>query len=222
MSDKSIYFKNLPFWEHLSSDEKKLIIENSTITEYEKGRIIHSDEDKCLGMIYIISGEIRTYLLSEGGREITLFKLYDNDSCALSASCIISEITFPSQMKAEKDCKVLIISSSIFSKIANQNIYLKCYMYELLTKRFSSVVKTMEQLLFLRFDKRLATFLLSECKRTGSREIHMTHEQIAQHINSAREVVARMLKRFELNGLVELKRGSIKIIDIEKIKTIND
>lgn len=222
MSDKNIYLKILPFWEHLSSDEKNLINESSIITEYGKGKIIHSDDDKCLGMIYIISGEIRTYLLSEGGREITLFRLHDNDSCVLSASCIINEITFPSQMKAEKDCKVLTISSSIFSKIANQNIYLKCYMYELLTKRFSSVVKTMEQILFMGFDKRLATFLLSETKRTGSNEINMTHEQIAQHINSAREVVARMLKRFESDGIVELKRGSIKIIDIEKIKAIND
>lgn len=220
MADKNIYFKNFPFWEHLSNDEKNLINESSTITEYEKGRIIHSDQDKCLGMIYIISGEIRTYLLSEGGREITLFRLYDNDSCVLSASCIINEITFPSQMKAEKDCKVMIISSSIFSKIAHQNIYLKCYMYELLTKRFSSVVKTMEQLLFMGFDKRLATFLVSESKRTGSSEIHMTHEQIAQHINSAREVVARMLKRFELEGIVTLKRGTIKIINIDKIKKI--
>lgn len=217
MAEKTEYLEKIPFWNYLSEKEKNLVIEQSAITEYEKGRIIYSDKDKCLGIIYLLSGEIRTYILSESGREITLFRLYNDDTCVLSASCVINEITFPTQMKAEKNCKIIIISSSVFSSLAANNIYVKSYMYETLTKRFSSVVKTMEQMLFSGFDSRLASFLVSEIERTGKKEIKMTHEQVAQHINSAREVVARTLKKFEKDGIVSLKRGTILITDTDKL-----
>lgn len=218
--DKISIIKKMPFWENLTDKEKEIILEQSVITEYEKGRIIHSDKDKCLGMMYIISGEIRTYITSEEGREITLYRLHKDDSCVISASCIITEITFPTQIKAEKDCKIIIISSSILSKINENNIYVRCYMYETLTKRFSSVVKAMEQMLFVNFDKRLATFLLSEKNRTDKTELKMTHEQIAMNINSAREVVTRTLKKFEKENIVTLKRGAIIINDENKLRKI--
>lgn len=222
MTDNNIIFNNLPFWKNLSKYEKDLVISQSVIVEYEKGKIIHSNEDKCLGMIYLVSGEIRTYILSDSGREITLFRLHNDDCCVLSASCVINEITFQSQMKAEKNCKVIILSSAVFSKLSNNNIYVRCYMYETLANRFSSVVKAMEQMLFINFDARLATFLMSETERTKKNEIKMTHEQVAMYINSAREVVARTLKKFEKDSIVELKRGTIIIRDLKKLSDIKN
>ena len=214
------FAKRLPFWDKLSESEKEFVNTYSNVVEYEKGRIIHSDNDNCLGMIMMLEGEIRTYILSPEGREITLFRLYKNDCCVMSASCVIKEINFSSQMVAEKDCKILVISSGIFSRLAEKNIYVKCYLYEVLANKFSSVMITMQQILFKGFDKRLAEFLVAETDRTGTNVIKMTHQQIAQHTNSAREVVARMLKKFNDEGIVEVNRGVIKIIDKDKLENI--
>ena len=218
LSGKESLLKNLPFFEHLSDDEKKQADSYSSVREYKKGSLIHSGGSECLGMIMLISGEIRTYILSEEGREITLFRLYPKDTWVLSASCVISQITFDTHMTAEADCSVLVLSSGFFSALCEKNIYARCYMYELLTERFSSVMWTMQQILFKGFDRRLAAFLISEYERTGLKQIKMTHEQIAQHTSSAREVVARMLKRFAADGLVEVKRGLITLKDTDALK----
>ncbi len=213
-------FEKLPYWQQLTEDQKQLFKKRSNIKLYKKGQIIHGGENECLGMIWILKGEIRTYILSDEGREITLFRLYSGDTCVLSAACAIAQITFETQMIAQEDCRVLILDAGAFSLLTEQNIYARCYMYELLVDRFSSVMWTMQQILFMGFDRRLSSFLLNEYERTGSRDIKMTHEQIAQHTSSAREVVARMLKRFAADGLVEYKRGVNRLKDVEGIKKL--
>ena len=138
----------------------------------------------------------------------------------LSASCVISQITFDTQMTVEEDCDLLVVNSGAFGRLSEQNIYVKCFMYEQMAERFSSVMWTMQQILFARMDQRLAGFLLQEYDRTGNMKIHMTQEQIALQINSAREVVARTLKRFIADGLVEVGRGVIILRDTEKLREI--
>ena len=171
-------------------------------------------------MFLVISGEIRTYLLSEEGREITLFRLYPNDICVLSASCVISQITFDTFMTAKQETEVLIVPANAIALLKERNINVKCFLYELAVKRFSDVMWSMQQIMFKSLDKRLAEFLLAEAERTGSDTIRMTHEQIAQHISSAREAVARMLKRFSEDGLVELRRGAITLRDKNRLNRL--
>lgn len=212
----------LPFWNSLNENQKQYIEQNSVIRHYEKGTTIFSCGASCLGLTYIINGSIRVYINSEEGREITLFRLKENSTCVLSASCVINQISFDTQMETEQDCDILIVNSKAFKHITKENIYVKCFMYELMTKRFSSVMWTMQQILFSKFDKRLATFLISESERTKSNEIHMTQEDIAKQVNSAREVVTRMLKRFAADGMIEIKRGYIIIKNINDLKEIEN
>ena len=171
-------------------------------------------------MLFILSGEIRTYLLSDEGREVTLFRLYPGQLCVLSASCVISQITFDTQMTAGMDTEVLIIPANVIAALKEKNLYVRCFLYELATKRFSDVMWAMQQIMFKGLDRRLAEFLLAEAERTGSDTIRMTHEQIAQHISSAREAVARMLKSFSEDGLVELKRGAITLRDKNRLNCL--
>ena len=210
----------LPFWTSLTEQEKEILRKSAVIRRYEKGSFIHSSDRDCLGMLFILSGEIRTYILSDEGREVTLFRLYAGDLCVLSASCVISQITFDTQMTAQRDTEVLIIPANIVAMLKEQNLAVRCCLYELATARFSDVMWAMQQLLFKGLDRRLAGFLLSEAERTGSDTICMTHEQIAQHISSAREAVARMLKQFSEEGLVELKRGAITLRDFDSLKQL--
>ena len=210
----------LPFWSSLSDDEKEIVHQRSVVRPYAKGTVINNCNNECLGMILVLSGEIRTYLLSDEGREVTLFRLYSNDLCVLSASCVISQITFETQMIAQQDTEALIIPVSVIAALKERNIYVRCFLYELATKRFSDVMWAMQQILFKGLDRRLAGFLVAEAERTGSNMIRMTHEQIAQHISSAREAVARMLKHFADDGLVEVKRGTITLLDIDALKAL--
>ncbi len=210
----------LPFWTSLTEQEKEILRKSTVIRRYEKGSFIHSSDRDCLGMLFILSGEIRTYILSDEGREITLFRLYPNDLCVLSASCVISQISFDTQMTARQDTEVLIIPPNITALLKEQNISVRCFLYEQATERFSEVMWAMQQILFKGLDQRLAAFLVEECERTNSNTVRMTHEQIARNISSAREAVARMLKQFTQDGLVELKRGEIIIKDTDGLKRL--
>ncbi len=215
--------EKLSYWSLLSDTEKRMVKASAIVKRYESGSPLHGNCDKggsCLGMIYVISGELRAYILSEEGREITLFRLQKGDSCVLSASCIISQIDFDTLITAISDADVLIVPTAVFGKLINDNIYVRCFMYELAAEHFSTVMWVMQQLLFNRFDQRLATFLLNEYQRTGVPEIRMTQEQIAQNVNSAREVVARMLKQFASDGLIENQRGIIALKDISGLKKL--
>ena len=211
---------HLPFWSSLSEDEKERVRQRAFVNHYEKGNIINNCNNECLGMLLVLSGEIRTYLLSEEGREVTLFRLYSGDLCVLSATCVISQITFETQMIAQQDTKVLIIPVDVIAALKEKNIYAKCFLYELATKRFSDVMWAMQQILFKGLDRRLAEFLLAEAELTDSNVIHMTHEQIAQHISSAREAVARMFKHFAEDGLVDVKRGAITLLDTDGLRNL--
>lgn len=211
----------LPFWGALTEQERDTVQKSAFLRRYEKGAQVHSGGQECLGLLLVLSGEIRTYLLSGEGREITLFRLYPGDVCVLSASCVLSQISFDTQLTAQQDTQVLVIPASVVALLRDTNLAARCYLYELATQRFSDVMWAMQQLLFRQLDQRLAAFLLAEYRRTGSPTVAMTHEQLAQQISSAREAVARILKQFAEDGLVELKRGAITILNpagLEKLQ----
>lgn len=212
--------ERLPFWKLLTDSEKELVQQNAVIRLYKKGTRVYSSERECLGILFVMQGEMRTYLLSEEGREVTLFRIYPNDLCVLSASCVISQISFDTQMSAQRDTEALIIPPNIVLFLKEKSLSVRCFLYELATKRFSDVMWAMQQILFKRLDQRLALFLMQESQRLGTDTIHMTHEQIAQQISSAREAVARMLKQFSEDGLVELKRGAIRLLDQKGLKAL--
>ncbi len=212
----------LPFWSNLSQEEKDLCDVSSVTNRYPAGQFLLGDcgGQQCLGMLHILSGELRAFILSEEGREITLFRLGAGDYCVLSASCILSQIKFETQLSVTKDAEVLVIPSGVYGKLMESNIYVRCFTYELATERFSTVMWVMEQIIFFGFDKRLANFFLAEYHRTGKTEIHMTQEEIAESTNSAREVVARMIHQFASDGLIESRRGVIILKDLTGLQNL--
>ena len=219
--EKEQRIKELPFWNSLTAQQKDILRRSALTRKYPKGSYIYSGDKDCLGLLYLTSGEIRTYLLSDEGREVTLFRLYPTELCVLATSSVISQISFETHMTAQKDTEVLIIPAGMVSLLKEQNIYVRCFLYELATQRFSDVMWSMQQILFQGLDRRLANFLLAEQERVGSDTIRMTHEQIALHISSAREAVARILKQFSEEGLVELKRGAIILCDREALAKLD-
>ena len=210
----------LEFWSRLSQTEQSRLIENTYPAEYSGGEMIHGGDGDCLGIMLVEKGKVRVYMLSEDGREITLYRLHEGDVCILSSSCVLSEVTFDVHIDADMDCELLIINSKVYSELAESNIYVENFTLREGMSRFSDVMWAMQQILFMSLDKRLAGFLMDEIARTGELEIQLTHDQIAKYISSAREVVSRMLKYFASEDIVELSRGKIVIKDKNKLKKI--
>ena len=221
--EKSIfepYLKEIfPFWDNISDADKETLCSNTHALTYTKGAVIYDGSD-CSGVILVRTGCIRVSLISENGKEITLYRLYPGDICMLSASCVIQAVTFDVTIEAEENSECFIISPQAFSKVSERNPQIKIFALETAVSRFSDVMWVMQQILFMSTDKRLAVFLTDESARTGSNTIELTHEQIAKYIGSAREVVSRMLKYFSKEGIVEVSRKGIKIKDKEKLRKL--
>ena len=218
--DKKLLQRSLDFWDKINPAEKDLLLNNISNIGYAPGENIHSADNDCIGVMIVKKGTLRTYILSEEGREITLYRLYESEVCILSASCLLSEITFDVHIDAEIPSQILLINSNVFENIKSRNIYVENFVYRTIIDKFSDVMWAMQQILFMSFDKRLAVFLLDEISRESTDIINLTHDQIARYLGSAREVVSRMLKYFENENILELSRGKIQVIDRKKLKKI--
>lgn len=210
--------KYLPFWDRLTEEEFDQLCKDTKAITYDRGESVHSPLNECIGVILVKQGELRTYILSEDGKEVTLYRMNEGDVCILSASCLLSNITFDVNIDAEKKTEILLISASFFAQLQNEHEFVENFALKITAERFSDVIWSIEQILFMKFDKRLAVFLLDESAKVKDNKLNITHEKIAQYMGSAREVVSRMLKFFEKEGLVSLSRGGIDIIDKDKLK----
>ena len=207
-----------PFWQQLTDGEKE-IVESSVYTEkYNKGMLMHRTEDSCKGLMTVLSGQLRTYILSEEGREVTLFRVLSEEVCVLSASCLLDSITFDVLIEATDDTEVLVLPSAVLKQLTENNPYVELYLYKAATEKFSDVMWTMQQILFLKIDQRVAQFLWDEMVQTNSMSLSFTHDEIAKYIGSAREVVTKVLKYMSKENVVELKRGTITVLDKEKLR----
>ena len=200
----------LPFWTALSAAERDMAARAAFLRRYDRGQPIYEGGSGCLGLVCVVSGGVRAYLLSEEGREVTLFRLAPGDVCILSASCVIQQITFDLHIAAERACELLVLPAEAFERLEGS-----CE-----AERFSAAMEAVQRLLFERFDRRLAGFLLAESEKNGAREVRMTHEELARQLSSAREVVARTPKRFADAGLVELRRGAVRLIDPARLRAL--
>ena len=180
---------------------------------------MHGCDGQCLGMIRVQTGRLRACMLSDDGREITLYRLTDGDACVLAAACVIRQITFEVQLVADAPTELLILGAHVFQQLTAENIHVECCMYRLATERFSDVMWAMQQLLFTSFDKRLAQYLWDESDHARA-PVRATHEQIARDTGAVRETVTRMLRHFADDGIVSLGRGTVTVADAEKLRRL--
>ena len=211
-----------PMWDKLDNAHQQALAGGMQQRSVEKGEIIHSGDMDCTGLYLVASGQLRAYILSEDGREISIYRLFQRDICLFSASCIMRSIQFQITIQAEKDSLLYIIPAELYKKLMEQSAPLANYTNEIMASRFSEVMWLIEQILWKSFDKRLAAYLLEESALEGSLELTTTHELIARHLGSAREVVTRMLRYFQGEGMVKLSRGLILLSDPAALERLRD
>ena len=200
-----------PIWNKLQTDQQDRIRSNLNFRTVKKGTILHNGDMDCTGLLLVKAGQLRAYILSDEGREITIYRLFDRDLCLFSASCIMRSIQFEVTIQAEKDTDIMEASAPV----AN-------YTNELMASRFSEVMWLMEQVMWKSLDKRVAAFLLEEASIEGSSVLKITHEAIANHLGTHREVITRMLRYFQSEGMVRLSRGMVRLLDEDRLRQLQD
>ncbi|MBQ9057991.1 MAG: Crp/Fnr family transcriptional regulator [Atopobiaceae bacterium] len=208
----------LPFWEELSEQDKNLLAQSSTVQRFSRGEQITGKAAECLGGFIVVEGAVRSYMMSEEGREVTIARMRPSEPCLLGASCVLHSIAFDVFMEAELDSTCIIIPPQALNAVFEHDMRAENWSLNTIVDRFSDIMWSMQQILFMSFDRRLAIFLYEESSRTKSDELRMTQEQIAKHLGSAREVVSRMLSYFSDEGLVEVGRGRVVIRDRVRLR----
>ena len=212
----------LPFWNKLTVEQQQRIENVIEFRQIKKDTHIHDSSADCLGLVAVRSGQLRAYILSEDGREITISRMAQYDVSLLSASCVMPDMQFNVMIEAEKDTEFWSIPACLFKNLVEESLAVSNYSRNLLSGNFSELMWLMEQIMWKSFDKRLAAFLLEESQLEETDTLRMTHEKIANHMGTAREVVTRMLRYFQGEGMVKLTRGTIELTDKKKLRALGN
>ena len=210
-----------PVWDNMTPQQQQAISAGLVSQSVKKGTMLHSGGTDCTGLLLIKTGQLRAFILSREGREVTLYRLFDRDICLFSASCMMRSIQFDVAISAEKDTQMWIIPSDIYKPIMEQSAYVANYTNEIMASRFSEVMWLMEQVMWNSMDKRVAAFLLEEASIEDTDRLHITHEIIANHLGTHREVITRMLRYLQSEGMVRLARGTVELADRAKLETLS-
>lgn len=211
-----------PIWNKLTAIQKQKISGSAVERTVKKGTMLHNGSMDCTGLLIVRHGQLRAYILSDAGREISLYRLFDLDICLFSASCILHSIQFEVIIEAEKETDLIVIPAEVYKGILEESAPAANFTNEIMASRFSEVMWLLEQILWKSFDRRLAGFLLEEAALEGTDSLKITHEIIGSHLGNPREVVTRMLRYFQSEGMVRLSRGAVEITDPEKLRRISN
>ena len=202
-----------PVWNKLTASQQERILGSLMERKIRKGTVIHNGSMDCTGLLLVKAGQLRAYILSDEGREVTICRFFEMDICLFSASCVLPNIQFDITIEAEKDSEVWTIPPNILKELMEESAPMANYLNQILASRLSEIIWLMEQIMWKSFDKRLAAFLLEESTLEGSNVLKITHEKIANHLGTAREVVTRMLRYFQNEKMIRLTRGTVEILD---------
>ena len=209
-----------PIWDKMTKDQQERILSVAEFRKVKSGTVLHDGSPDCLGMLLVRSGQLRAYILSDEGREVTISRFFEMDICLFSASCVMPNMMFDIFIEAEKDCELWIIPACLYQNLMDESIAISNYSHNLITNHFSELMWLMEQIMWKSFDKRLAAFLLEESAVEDTTSLKITHEKIANHMGTAREVVTRMLRYFQSEGMVKLTRGTVELTDLKRLKNL--
>ena len=181
------------------------------------GEIAFRKGDACRSFILVLAGCVPVQLSSEGGREVTLYRVRPGDTCALTTSCLVGKEDYPAEAVVEEDVTALMIPDSDFRQALLDSEPFRLFVFRGFSGRLCAIVSRMEMVTLRTIDERLAAHLLK-----GDVDVlsNITHQGLASEIGTAREVVSRKLSSFESDGLIKSSRGRIEILDREKLAAL--
>ncbi|MFT9057169.1 MAG: Crp/Fnr family transcriptional regulator [Ethanoligenens sp.] len=219
--DMDFLTKHLPPLAGLAETDRAAIRTSGVRASFEKGAAILDRERECNGLILVKSGQLRASFELENGKELTLYRLLAGDVCILSASCVLKNITFEITLEAEKNSVVYFVPAVVWAELNGRNPAAKQFTMDLVAGRFSEVIWVMEQMATKNMGQRVAAFLLEQSVLDGTEQLSITHDTVAKNLGTAREVVSRVLKYMENDGLLALSRGKITLTQVKKLRELS-
>lgn len=201
--------KHFSFLESAPREAREQFFDHVSVSRFPVGQVICWEGDVCAQLALVLSGVVRVYKLGESGREITLYRIEENDSCILTASCILSQIRFPALAVVERDVRAALIPAAVLRLWIDRYDVWRQYIFGLMSHRLADVIATIEEIAFRRVDVRVAELLARLSEKQA--RIAITHQEIAYELGTAREVVSRILKEFEREEIISLSRGAITV-----------
>ncbi|MEW6405960.1 MAG: Crp/Fnr family transcriptional regulator [Chloroflexota bacterium] len=181
---------------------------------------VFAEGDRVDAIALLISGVVRVYKIGANGREITLYRFGNGQSCILTASAILSSKTFPAIATVEEDAQAVMIPADVFRAWVGKYDAWRDFVFDLLSERLSKVMSVVDEVVFRRMDARLATFLLTRFEIENPMRI--THQEIASELGSSREVISRLLEDLSQRGLVRVSRGELEMLDFEGLVSLSE
>ncbi len=210
---EEIFIKAFPFWDDLTEGQRKNIQDNTVKNFCPKKTRLHFGGGECAGVQIIDEGRVRVFITSPGGGDITLFRLLAGDVSILSAACMLNGMDVELDMEMETDCVIYTIPKQIYRKLYDESSAVKEYTMEMISEKFSDIMWLFNQFVFSNVASRIAGALLEHRAIAGEDVLDLTHEVLARDAGTAREVVTRILKQFQSDGLVKLTRGKVEVLD---------
>jgi CRP/FNR family transcriptional regulator len=213
--DSHAILSQFGFYHNASAVLQKEILSHTQQTTLPGGVEVYREGETCQRVAFVGEGSIRVFKRHDGGREITLYHVRQSESCILTTSCVLTGQRYPATAIVENDHPVeaVIIAPEQFYKWVHEHQIVRDYVFNMMSHRISDMMALIEEITFGKMDNRIAHFLIEKFTGEGTflRSIHITHEQIADELGTAREVVSRLLKEFEKAGALELGRGRVRM-----------
>lgn len=199
--------KKPTFIETLRNEDKEPF---NLIVKLDKDYILLNENEQCSHVLFLFRGEIEVYKISENGKIFQLYTIKEGESCVLNLSCILSDNSYLAYAKALTDIECVLVPRSIFLRVFEKEKNLRKYVFNLISTRLIQITAKVEGIVLESLETRLRNWLLNQ----KSEIIYVTHDEIANQLGSAREVISRQLKKWENDNRVILYRGKIKLVNL--------
>jgi len=202
-----------------SATQRRLADEARPVT-LPAGTTVFHDGDACSNYLLVLDGTVRVQKISSSGREITLYRVGDGQTCILTTTCLLSGERYPAEGITETEVRAIILGNGLFQALLAESPGFRQFVFAVYARRVTDLIVLVEEVAFGRMDLRLASRLRDSANASGM--VAATHQELAAELGSAREVVSRLLKDFEQRGLVALHRGRVELLDRTALDQLTD
>ncbi len=203
------WLKQFPALQDLEPDAREVLAKYSRIVEAPIGTLGYSEGMPCNAYVMRLSGQSRVYKMSSSGREILLYRVGGGETCVITTTCILGNSDYPASTIVEQAIRDVIVPKAAFNQLMIDSPVFRRFVMENYGALISDLIVLLDEVAFQSLDARLAKLLLD----VGSDTITRTHQQMADELGTAREVVSRQLKRFEQKGWLTLGRGEVSLLN---------
>jgi CRP/FNR family transcriptional regulator, anaerobic regulatory protein len=207
----------MPFLQRADPQLVREFQQAAVFTRIPRGKDVFVEGERTDVIAVLISGVVRVYKIGETGREITLYRFGHGESCILTANAILSQKTFPAIATVEQDAEAVLIPADAFREWVRRNDLWREFVFDLFSERLSTVMAIVDEVVFQRMDRRLASFLLKAA--SSQNPLRITHQEIAAELGSSREVISRLIEDFDSQGILSSGRAMIEILDFASLES---